>query len=240
MPFACIYVPNFPRGRGIARRARARAHGPVAILEGKPPLEIILAVNDQASRLGIAPGMTKPQSRVVPRTGAAPKFCAAKLRRPRRLARLHPILLTMRGGRGLRHRTARSRRDGISAGPAAPDRPRPPRPCRRPRTRCLYRRSFQSRHRRARRPRIMGPGIVWRGHSCPRSRHRNSSRQRSRPLRALCRCKFCSPIAWKAKRKKNQVACSKLGFSKFRSHRNSRPLGNPLPARPRHLARSCA
>ena len=61
MPFACIYVPSFPVAAALRAEPELRTR-PVAILEGKPPLEIILAVNDQASRLGIAPGLTKSQA----------------------------------------------------------------------------------------------------------------------------------------------------------------------------------
>jgi protein ImuB len=65
MPFACIYVPNFPVAAALRAEPELRTR-PVAILEGKPPLETILAVNDQASRLGIAPGMTKSQAELCP------------------------------------------------------------------------------------------------------------------------------------------------------------------------------
>jgi len=65
MPFACIYVPNFPVAAALRAEPELRTRA-VAVLEGKPPLEAILAVNDQASRLGIAPGMTKPQAELCP------------------------------------------------------------------------------------------------------------------------------------------------------------------------------
>src|SRR5580658_4701482 len=65
MPFACIYVPNFPVAAALRAEPELRMRA-VAILEGKPPLETILAVNDQASRLGIAPGMTKAQAELSP------------------------------------------------------------------------------------------------------------------------------------------------------------------------------
>src|SRR5580658_4355789 len=65
MPFACIYAPNFPVAAALRAEPELRTRA-VAILEGKPPLEIILAVNEQASRLGIAPGMTKPQAELCP------------------------------------------------------------------------------------------------------------------------------------------------------------------------------
>ena len=59
--FACIYIPNF--SIAAALRAEPELHArPVAIFEGKPPLEKIVAVNENAKRLGIAPGMTKAQA----------------------------------------------------------------------------------------------------------------------------------------------------------------------------------
>jgi protein ImuB len=65
MPFACIYVPNFPVAAAL--RAEPELHTrAVAILEGKPPLETILAVNDQASHMGVTPGMTKSQAELCP------------------------------------------------------------------------------------------------------------------------------------------------------------------------------
>jgi protein ImuB len=45
----------------------------LAILEGKPPLEKIIAVNEKAARLGIAPDMTKAQA----------ELCAELTLRPR-------------------------------------------------------------------------------------------------------------------------------------------------------------
>ena len=72
MPFACIYIPNF----SVAAALRAEPElqdRPVAIFEGKPPLEQIVAVSENAGRLGIAPGMTKAQA----------EFCAELVLRPR-------------------------------------------------------------------------------------------------------------------------------------------------------------
>jgi protein ImuB len=65
MPFACIYVPNFPVAAVLRAEPELRTRA-VAVLVGKPPLETILAVNDRASRLSIAPGMTKPQAELCP------------------------------------------------------------------------------------------------------------------------------------------------------------------------------
>src|SRR5712671_282384 len=59
MPFACIYVPNFSVAAVLRAEPELRA-GAVAVLQGKPPLEKVLAVNKKA--LGITPGMTKAQA----------------------------------------------------------------------------------------------------------------------------------------------------------------------------------
>jgi protein ImuB len=61
MPFACIYVPNFSVAAALRAEPELRSHA-VAILEGKPPLEKIIAVNEKAAQLGIAPGITKAQA----------------------------------------------------------------------------------------------------------------------------------------------------------------------------------
>jgi protein ImuB len=72
MPFACIYVPNFPVAAALRAEPELQARA-VAILEGKPPLEKIIAVNEKTARLGIAPGMTKAQA----------ELCAELALRPR-------------------------------------------------------------------------------------------------------------------------------------------------------------
>jgi len=72
MSFACIYVPNFPVAAALRAEPELQSH-PVAMVEGKPPLEIILTVNEKASRIGIAPGMTKSQA----------ELCAGLALRPR-------------------------------------------------------------------------------------------------------------------------------------------------------------
>src|SRR5579871_6409256 len=72
MPFACIYVPNFPVAAAVRVEPELQAR-PLAILEGKPPLEKIIAVNEYAARLSIAPGMSKSQA----------ELCAELALRPR-------------------------------------------------------------------------------------------------------------------------------------------------------------
>jgi protein ImuB len=72
MPFACIYVPNFPVAAALRAEPDLQARA-VAILEGTPPLEKIIAVNENARRIGIAPAMTKAQA----------ELCSALALRPR-------------------------------------------------------------------------------------------------------------------------------------------------------------
>lgn len=72
MPFACIFVPNFPVAAALRAEPELQPRA-LAILEGKPPLEKIFAVSDQAAHLGITPGMTKAQA----------ELCADLALRPR-------------------------------------------------------------------------------------------------------------------------------------------------------------
>jgi protein ImuB len=72
MPFACIYVPNFPVAAALRVEPELQAHA-IAIVEGKPPLEKILAVNEEATRLGIAPGMTKAQAELCSELALRPR-----------------------------------------------------------------------------------------------------------------------------------------------------------------------
>jgi protein ImuB len=60
MPFACIFVPDFPVEAILRAEPELRSQA-VAVLEGKPPLQKICVVNNKARRAGIAPGMTKIQ-----------------------------------------------------------------------------------------------------------------------------------------------------------------------------------
>jgi protein ImuB len=64
-PFACIYVPNFLIAAALRSDRELLGH-PIAIFEGKPPLEKIIAVSEKAASLNIAPGMTKAQAEICP------------------------------------------------------------------------------------------------------------------------------------------------------------------------------
>ncbi len=70
--FACIFVPNFPLAAVFRAEPELRARA-VAMVEGKPPLEKVFAVNESAASRGIAPGMTKAQA----------ELCAELTLRPR-------------------------------------------------------------------------------------------------------------------------------------------------------------
>lgn len=59
--FACIYIPNFLVAAALRAEPELQAQA-LAIFDGKPPLEKIVAVNEKAGRMGIAAGMTKAQT----------------------------------------------------------------------------------------------------------------------------------------------------------------------------------
>jgi len=60
MPFACIFVPDFPVEAILRIEPQLRPRA-VAVLEGKPPLEKVFSLNEEARRIGIDPGMSKVQ-----------------------------------------------------------------------------------------------------------------------------------------------------------------------------------
>jgi protein ImuB len=60
MPFACIFVPDFPVEAVLRAEPELRVR-PIAILAGKPPLQKVLGVNEKARQIGIVPGMSKIQ-----------------------------------------------------------------------------------------------------------------------------------------------------------------------------------
>src|SRR5690242_4914454 len=80
MPFAAIFVPDFPVEAWLRVEPELRAR-PVAVLEGKPPLQKVFAVNAGARQAGVEPGMTKVQvetcTDVVLRTRSAAQQAAA-------------------------------------------------------------------------------------------------------------------------------------------------------------------
>jgi protein ImuB len=60
MPFACIFVSDFPVEALLRTEPELRSQ-PMAVLEGKAPLQKVFAVNGNARRMGVSPGMTRIQ-----------------------------------------------------------------------------------------------------------------------------------------------------------------------------------
>ena len=60
MPFACIFVPDFPVEALLRAEPELRSQA-VAVLEGKAPLQKVFAGNEKARRAGVEVGMTKLQ-----------------------------------------------------------------------------------------------------------------------------------------------------------------------------------
>ena len=65
MLFACIYVPDFPV-EALFRAAPELREQVVAVLDGTPPMLIVIAANMRARAAGIEPGMTKLQAEACP------------------------------------------------------------------------------------------------------------------------------------------------------------------------------
>ena len=61
--FACIYIPDFPV-EAIVRVEPLLRERAVAVLEGKPPLTRVIALNENGRLLGMETGMTKLQAAV--------------------------------------------------------------------------------------------------------------------------------------------------------------------------------
>ena len=61
--FACIYVPDFPVAAIVRSEPQLRERA-VAVLEGKPPLVRVAALNDKARLLGMDVGMSKLQAAI--------------------------------------------------------------------------------------------------------------------------------------------------------------------------------
>ena len=70
--FACIYIPNFSVASVLRAEPELQSHA-IAIFEGKPPLEKIIAVNEKARELGISPGITKAQAELCPGLALRPR-----------------------------------------------------------------------------------------------------------------------------------------------------------------------
>lgn len=69
--FACIYIPDFPV-EAIARAEPLLRDGAIAVLEGKPPLSRVVALNEKARLLGMEAGMTKLQAAIFSEADQGP------------------------------------------------------------------------------------------------------------------------------------------------------------------------
>ena len=65
MAFASIFVPDFPVEAVLRAEPELRSQA-VAVLEGKPPLQKVFAVNEKSRRAGIEVGITKLQAEACP------------------------------------------------------------------------------------------------------------------------------------------------------------------------------
>jgi protein ImuB len=72
MPFACIFVPDFPVEALLRAEPELRSQA-VVVLEGKAPLQKICTANEKARRNGILPGMTKLQIEACPDLALRPR-----------------------------------------------------------------------------------------------------------------------------------------------------------------------
>jgi protein ImuB len=72
MPFACIYVPDFPVEALLRAEPGLRSQA-LAVLEGKAPLQTVFALNEKARQAGVSPGMTKLQVEACPGLGLRPR-----------------------------------------------------------------------------------------------------------------------------------------------------------------------
>jgi protein ImuB len=98
--FACIYVPDFPVG-AIVRAEPLLRERAVAVLEGKPPLVRIAALNEKARLFGMEAGMTHLQADAFVEDGAASEPTSATRKQSR--DRIAPSHLSK--GAVLRHRS---------------------------------------------------------------------------------------------------------------------------------------
>lgn len=85
MPFACIFVADFPVEALLRVEPALRAQA-LVVLEGKAPLQKVFAANENALRAGVTPGMTKAQVETC-------SALALRMRSPLQEAAAHAALL---------------------------------------------------------------------------------------------------------------------------------------------------
>ena len=81
--FACIYIPDFPVEAMVRTQPFLREQA-VAVLEGKPPLARVIALNENARQLGMEIGMTKLQAAIFSGSGEHPAVDEEKTAAPKK------------------------------------------------------------------------------------------------------------------------------------------------------------
>jgi protein ImuB len=66
MPFAALYIPNFPAQAVLRAEPALLREQTLAILEGAPPLIHVVAMNEAARAAGVELGMTRLQAQALP------------------------------------------------------------------------------------------------------------------------------------------------------------------------------
>ncbi len=88
--FACIYIPDFP-AEAIVRAQPELRERAVSVLEGKPPLARVIALNKEARLLGMKVGMTKLQASIF--AGTSPSVAVLRQRSIEQENSAHSALL---------------------------------------------------------------------------------------------------------------------------------------------------
>lgn len=70
--YACLYVPDFAVEALLRLEPELRSQA-VVVMEGKPPLEKVYAVNEKARACGVMPGMTRLQLEASPELALRPR-----------------------------------------------------------------------------------------------------------------------------------------------------------------------
>ena len=128
MPFACIFVPDFPVEALLRAEPELRSQ-PLAVLEGKAPLQKVFAVNENARRAGVIPECRKLQIEACSGLALRTRSLAQEAVCARRLAGLRAIVFAACGSCGLRHHRVGSCRTAVALWSSAKNRARYSTPC---------------------------------------------------------------------------------------------------------------
>ena len=103
MPFACLFVPDFPV-QAVVRHEVELQDQPVAVLEGSAPLTKVFSANGRAKAAGVEVGMTKAEAEVCPECGVAMAVAGSRSKRTCGASRLRVDHFSACGGRLRRRR----------------------------------------------------------------------------------------------------------------------------------------